>query len=465
MNANAKESPIEVLIRNVLETRFENFDPATVEDAKNRIIDVIGCSIGGANGSGNSSLIELIKDWGGKKEATILIHGGKAPAYNVAMINSIMARSYDFEPVDVMVDNAIIPAHTSGTTVMTAITMGEMKGIDGKELITTLLVGDDVSARILAGSRFDFELGWDGTGTVNTFGTVAIAGRILGLNRIQLRDAFGIVLNQLAGSFQNIWDGTTAFKLQQGISARNGIFSAQLAKSGWTGPEDALLGKFGYYHLYTEGCRNLEILTKDLGRKYYSDVTFKPYPCCRTTHPAIDCALKIVQKNPIDPQDIKEVILRVPHRALEGFCGQPFKIKRYPHGDANFSYYYTVANALLRKSVKPEHFSDESIADPQIKVIINKMTLKELPEAIFQSAELKIIMKDGRQFSEFTDSPKGNSVNNPISKDEIIAKFWANVDFSQTVTQKNADRLLKLLENLEELDQVYKIVELLIQTQ
>jgi 2-methylcitrate dehydratase PrpD len=461
MNANIKGSPVEELIANVLGTRFENFDPATVEHAKNRMIDVIGCLIGGANGPGNSSLIELIKDWGGKKEATILIHGGKAPAYNVAMMNSIMARSYDFEPVDVMVDNTIIPAHTSGTTIMTAIAMGEMKGINGKELITTLLVGDDVAARILAASRFDFELGWDGTGTVNAFGTAAIAGRILGLNRIQLRDAFGMVLNQLGGSFQNIWDGATAFKLQQGMSARNGIFSAQLAKSGWTGPGDALLSRFGYYHLYTEGCRNLEILTKDLGKRYFSDVTFKPYPCCRTTHPAIDCALRIVQKNPVDPQDIKEVILRIPHRALEGFCGQPFKIGRYPHGDANFSYYYTVANALLRKSVKPEHFSDEAIDDPQIKALIIKMSLEELQGVIFQGAELKIIMKDGRQFSEFTDSPKGNSVNNPMSKDELIAKFWTNIEFSQTISSENADRLLKILEKFEEVDRVDRIVELL----
>jgi hypothetical protein len=71
-------------------------------------------------------------------------------------------------------------------------------------------------------------------------------------------------------------------------------------------------------------------------------------------------------------------------------------------------------------------------------------------------------MKNGRIFSDFTDSPKGNSVNNPISKDEIIAKFWANVEFSQTVTRKNADRLLTLLGNLEGLDQVDRIVELLV---
>jgi 2-methylcitrate dehydratase PrpD len=121
-----------------------------------------------------------------------------------------------------------------------------------------------------------------------------------------------------------------------------------------------------------------------------------------------------------------------------------------------------VANALLRKSVKPEHFSDEAIGDPQIKALISKMSLEELQGIIFQGAELKIIMKDGRQFSEFTDSPKGNSVNNPITKDELIAKFWTNVEFSQTVTRKNAKKLLKLLENLEAIDRVDRIVELLV---
>jgi 2-methylcitrate dehydratase PrpD len=462
LNANNKKTPIEELIANVLETRFENFDHATVEHAKNRIIDVVGCLIGGANAPGNLPLIDLIKDWGGKGEATILIHGGKAPAHHVAMVNSIMARSYDFEPVDVSVDNTILPHHTSGTTVMTGIAMGEVMAVDGKELITSILVGDDVAARVLAVSGFGFKLGWDGTGTVNMFGATAIAGRLLGLNWLQMRDAFGIVMNQLAGSFQSIWDGATAFKLQQGVSARNGIFSAQLAKAGWTGPEDALLSQFGYYHLYTEGHLHPEILTKDLGKKYYSDVTFKPYPCCRTTHPAIDCALALVHKNHVEAKDIKEVVLYAPRDALDSFCGQPFKIGRFPQGNANFSYYYTVANALLRKSIKPQHFSDEFIDDPQIKGLISKIKLAELPGAIFQSAAIKVIMNDGREVSEFTDAPKGHSVRNPMSKEEIIDKFWANVGFSQTVTKENAGRLLKLFEKLEELDQVDRIIKLLV---
>ena len=462
MSSAAESTPIEKLSANVLDTCFENFDQATLENTKNRIIDVVGCLIGGANAPGNSALIDLVRDWGGKEEATILIHGGKVPAHNAAMVNSIMARSYDYEALSPLIDGTSIPAHISGTTVMTAITMGEVMGINGKELISALLAGEDVASRVLAASGFGFTLGWDCTGTVNMIGATAIAGRLLGLNKLQMRNAFGIVLNQLAGSFQSIWDGTTAFKLHQGVSARNGIFSAQLAKAGWTGPEDALLSKFGYYHLYTEGCINPEILTKDLGKKYYTEATIKPYPCCRGNHPVIDCALAIVQKHDIQAEDIKEVIIYTSRGGLDNFLGQPFKIGDFPHACAAFNYQYTAANALLRKSVKPEHFSEASIRDSEVNALIKKVKLAELPGAQQLSAELRVKMKDGREFSEFTDTPKGHPVNNPMSKDEIIAKFRANVDFSKTLTRENGEKLLELLEKLEKLDSTNEMVKLLV---
>ena len=462
MSSNPRNKPIEALSANVLDTRFENFDQATVENAKNRIIDVLGCVVGGAKAAGNSALVELVKGWGGKEEATILIHGGKIPAHNAAMVNSIMARSFDFEALVPVIDGADIPAHISGTTVMTAMTLGEMKDINGKELITTLLVGDDVAIRVLAAADFWLNHGWDDTGTVNMIGATAIAGRLLGLNSRQMRNAFGIVLNQLAGSFQSIWDGTTAFKLPQGLSARNGIFSAELAKAGWTGPEDALLSRFGYFQLYTEGCTHPEILTKDLGKKYYTEATFKPYPCCRCTHPAIDCALSLVNRHDINADDIDEVILYEPRQGLDVFVGQPFRIGDFPHGNAAFNYQYTVANALLRRSVKPGHFSEESIRDPQISALIRKIKLAELPGTQMLSAKLEVMMKDGRKFSEFTDTPKGDPLKDPMLKQDIIDKFMANVNFSQTVTRENAEKLVKLLENLEELDSVNRIIELLV---
>jgi 2-methylcitrate dehydratase PrpD len=461
--SNNKNTPIEALSANVLETRFENFDQATVENARYRIIDVLGCGIGGAPAVGNAALVELVKDWGGKKEASIIALGGKVPAHNAAMVNSIMARSFDFEPVGVLFEDKFIPAHISGTTVMTAVTLGDMKTIDGKELITALLVGDDVASRVLAATGFHLSRGWDNTGTVNAIGATAIAGRLLGLNEQQMRHAFGIVLSQLAGSLQNVWDGSTAFKLPQGLSARNGVFSAQLAKAGWTGPEDMLLSRYGYYSLYAEGCQDAEIMTRNLGKKYYSDSSFKPYPSCRGTNPPIECALAIVNKHKIKAEDIAEVIHYVPKEELELFCAQPFRIRDFPHGDAAFSYQYTVANALLHGSSKPEHFTEAAIRDPQVNALISRVRFEELPgERMLSATKLEVKMKDGRQFSEFTDTPKGDPVRNPMSEEEKKDKFRANVEFSQTIDKDNAEKALKLLENLEEIDNINKIVELLV---
>lgn len=102
-----QNSPMEKLASNVLDTRFASLDQKIVESAKNLIIDTVGCMVAGANAAGNRALVDLVKDWGGKKEVTILVHAGKVPAHNAAMVNSIMARSLDYEATDIPMGDAL----------------------------------------------------------------------------------------------------------------------------------------------------------------------------------------------------------------------------------------------------------------------------------------------------------------------------------------------------------------------
>ena len=51
----------------------------------------------------------------------------------------------------------------------------------------------------------------------------------------------------------------------------------------------------------------------------------------------------------------------------------------------------------------------------------------------------------------------------PWPMEEIAAKFWHQVDFSKTASRENAEKLLNLVENLEEVDNVNTIVKLLVQ--
>jgi 2-methylcitrate dehydratase PrpD len=455
---------IEAFSANVVDTRFENFDKLTVETAKNRIIDVLGCAIGGVNAPGNAALLNLIRDWGGKKESTIFIHGGKAPAQNVAMLNTIMARSYDFEVMSYVIDDKAIPSHHAATLVPTALALSEARGVNGKELLTAMLVGDDMAARVQAASaEHPIGLGWDGCGTLSHLGAAATASRLLGLNKRQTKHAFGIVLNLIASAIQSLWDGATTFKLGQGTAARNGIFSAELAKAGWTGVEDALQSRFGYFFLYAKGCKDAEILTRDLGQKYYGESYFKPYPCGMPNHVAINCALALAQKHDINTEDIEEVTITVPPGALErSYYAKPFILREFPHGDAIFSYPYTVATTLLKRSCGLPNFTEEAILDPKVNAITAKTKLVEPKEATGQMGmSIMLKMKDGQEFFE-SGALNRDWTKKPWPKEQIVAKFWHQVDFSQTVSRRNAEKLLSLLENLEEVKDVNKIVALLV---
>jgi 2-methylcitrate dehydratase PrpD len=97
-------SVVAELVGNVLETTFERFDPSEVDRARSKLIDVVGCIIGGANAPGCSMLLGQVEEWGGNEEGTILVHGIKVPLHNAALMNSVMARSYDFEPTGPLVD-------------------------------------------------------------------------------------------------------------------------------------------------------------------------------------------------------------------------------------------------------------------------------------------------------------------------------------------------------------------------
>lgn len=462
---------IEELVDNILDTRYETFSVEVVDNAKKRVIDVIGCLIGGANAPGCSMVVDLVKEWGGKEEATILVHGGKVPAHNAAMLNSIMARSYDYEVCCAHVEDAVFPCHITGTTVPTAIALAEQRSLSGKELITALILGDDIASRVVAASDFSFDLGWDITGTINMFGATAIAGRLLGLKRSQLLNAFGIVINEMAGSFQGIWDAVHCFKLYQGLSARAGIFSAELASKGFTGVKDPLLGKYGYFSLYCP-IYHPDILTKGLGKKFYAEAIFKPYPACRCDHSAIDATLKLVHEQDIDAEDIEQVTVSVSPTFLNMFVGQPFEVGDVPQISAAFNLRYHVADVLVRKSMKLEHFTEEFVRDPKVVNLAKEIELvAEARQEVLgvavdfektQRATVKVKMKDGRDLFASVDVPMGDPIHSPLMKEEIREKFRTNVAFSKTVAKENAEKALNMLDRLEEIGDMAGIIRLLV---
>jgi 2-methylcitrate dehydratase PrpD len=461
---------VAALAENVLKTRFEDIDPAIIDNTRKRVLDVIGCAIGGAAAPGNDALIALVKGWGGKKEATVLAYGIKAPAQDAAWVNAILCRSFDWEPLVAIINGKRYPGHISGTTVATAVTLAESQGVSGKELITALIVGDDVAERVYAAAAEPWkrsEAGshglsksptFDAWGTMPAFGAAAIAGRLLGLNLVQLKNAFGIVINMISGAGGGLSAGATTFKLSQGTSARSGVLAAQLAKAGWTGIPDPFFGQNGYYNNFTPGCENPEVLIKDLGRKYYVELVFKPYPGGRPTHSTIDAALNLVRNHDFKTDDIEKVTVRLSPPMRYAHYMKPYKVGDYPTGDALFSYRYATATALVRKSVTAVNFTENAIRDPKVQALIKKIELAPDLEKD-NGLETVVTLKDGRAFTEYVHEATGE-IPHPLSWDSLASKFMVQVDLSQTVSRENAEKIITLAGKLENIANVKSIVKL-----
>jgi 2-methylcitrate dehydratase PrpD len=447
---------------NIVHTGFNSLDETAIERARWRILDAVGCLISGADAAGCRAMLAVVEKWGGAQESTVLVHGMKAPAPHAAMMNSLMTRSFDFEPVEAESENKSSPAHISGTTVPTALAMAECRAAGGKDLITALVLGDDITSRLGVASGFDFELGWDNTGTINAFGATAVAGKLLGLNEKQMHNAFGIVLNQAAGSMDGVYDKTMSFKLPIALSARNGIFSAELAGQGFEGVSDPFLGAHGFFKLY---CRNHDTqdVAKDLGTRFYADAIIKPYSACRMTHSSIDGALKIARWNDYKAEDIEEIEVILTPGIFKGFCSHRIFKGETPQVQAAFSIPYAVACALLRKNVKPDYFTEAAIHDREIDTLIGKMKLlPDIPSDKGHRTEMNVTMKDGRTLSASTDVPKGHYIKSPLTVDEIKAKFHNNVAYSQTVPAKQAEKALSIIEKLDDLKDIRVLIDLLV---
>ena len=459
---------IKKISESAVEAKYEDIDGAMIRNAKNRILDLLGCALVGAKGPGSEGMANLVKSWGGKEESTVFVFGGKVPALNAAMANSAITRTYDFEAIGAFVEGVDLASHVSVTTVLTALAMAEAHGANGKELLASLLVGDDVASRLLSAS-FDadgknFDKGWDGNGTANAFGATAIAGRMLGLTKEQMQHAFGIVMNQLGGSFQNIWDASLCFKLPNALSARNGIFSAELAKAGWDGPQDAYFSKFGYFGLFTDGCANADILTKDIGKTFYAEATIKPYSCCRANHGAIDCAVNMVAENNFEAEAIDEIILRASPGLRNGFVGQEFKLRVTPQVDAAFSVRFNVANVLLRKSSRVEHFQEERIREPGIARLANMVRFEDLaPDEIGKfSVALTVKLKDGSVFNSGIKFVRGGPFENSFTDDDIKNKFRNNLLATKVISVDSGEKIIELVDNLEKMDSIDELAKLMV---
>jgi 2-methylcitrate dehydratase PrpD len=442
-----------------LDTRFEDLPPEPVNVIKSVVLTIVGSTIAGAAQEGCEALINQIREWGGSKEATLLIHGGQVPAHNAAFANSTMSRALD------ICDGMSPGIHLGSSTVPTALAVAELSGgCSGKEFLASVVVGSEVAARINFSSFYD---GFDPTGVCSIFATTAIAGRMLHLNSGQMLNALALAFNKSGGSFQSNIDGSLAVRVIQGFVSQGGIICAQLAKRGITGPKNFLEGIYGYFHLYARDKYDPKAVIGELGKRFDSTkVLFKKYPSCAGTAASVEAILDLVEEKGIVPEEVAKIDIRVtPY--IHKLVGHRFEIGDNPRVNAQFNISYCVASALLRKGLKLHHFEDSFIREPKIRELTDKIDVI-VDSALEKRGEhhcamqMDVRARDGVVYHKGVDVPQGFP-ENPLTNEEHLKRFEDCVSYARKPwVGENKDKIVSLISELEEIKDVRSLIPLLV---
>jgi len=407
------------IAENIARTRLSDLPPGAVWGTKRAILDALGTTIAGSGAAGINPVLQCLRDWGGKGEATIAVFGDKLPAHHAVFANVMMCHAHEL-------DDQHIPAivHPTAPCLWAALAAAEIQGdVTGGELLVAVSLGIDTVVRMALGASDTLGHGYN-PAIYAGFGAAATAGRLLGLDRDTLVHALGLTFSQTGGSVQAAVDGALAKRLQPCFNASAGIKAVQLARAGVSGIQNVMEGKFGFGPLFNRGPVRRDQMLEGLGQRFMSEqLSTKLYPASICAHAPIAGTKELVRQYDIAVEDVAEIVVAVQEGCFKR-RGPPFDpLADTAQAKALFSIDYCVAAAVLWRDVFIEHFDAERFLDPclpsllkRVKVIENSAPPGNNP---YLPVRVEIRLRDGRSLPVEVSNLRG-SPQQPLSWDELV---------------------------------------------
>ena len=442
---------MERLAQFCVDTRFEDLPSALVEQARRHILDTFGVTLAGA---GSDVAKQARQVFEGEAGSTLVWGTGqRVGAAQAAMLNGIAAHALELDDTGGCDHSGavVLPA------VMAALSMSELSvseaSVNGRELITAVVIGYDISRRVLeaCGSYSAHNgAGWHSTATCGVFGAAAASARILGLDAQQTLAALGIAGSFSGGLWAFIHDGSQSKKLHSGRAAEGGLLAARFAQQGITGPTklfDDVWG--GFLKTLAADTAVPEALDVDLGHVWkLARCSIKPYAACRGTHSAIDALGLLLDQLQVSADQVESVQVSL-CGFLQDMCGGQ-GINTLPA--AQMSLRYALAARLVHGHCRLEAYDDEQRHHPRIAYWMSRIHL-EVDPLLSEDGEPVVSLQtvDGRHANLCVEVPLG-APGNPLIDEALEEKFFSLA--GRVMPQEQAKGLLEQLWRLEELESV-----------
>ncbi len=434
------------LARYVVQAKFEDIPSPARREAVRSLVNWVGCSVGGCQHETVNRALLALQPFAGSAQASILGRRDRTDILNAALLNGISGHVFDFDDTHL---KTII--HPAGPVASALLALAEYRPFSGNEFLHAFILGVEVECRIgMAVYPTHYDVGWHISGTAGVFGAAAATGKILELDLQQMTWALGIAGTQSSG-FREMF-GTMCKSFHVGRAAQNGLLSALLAQRNFTSSDKVLEAPRGFAHVMSTA-RDFSAITEGLGTTFEILFnTYKPFACGIVIHPAIDGCIQLRNEHELTGEEIERIDLEVAPLVLE-LTG-----KRTPQVglEGKFSVYHSVAAAILRGVAGEREYSDSCVTDPKVIALRDRVNATIDPALRDDEAHVLVTLINGEVLKWHVEHAIG-SLYRPMSNADLDAKFRGLT--ADILSREEADRLLNLCWNVEDLSEVADIAK------
>jgi 2-methylcitrate dehydratase PrpD len=428
-----------------------------------RLLDIIGLSLAGAVTPLGRSMRQAAVALSPPGPCTIAGTGDRVAVSQAALANGTFSQALEFDDTH---NESIV--HMSSPAVASALALAETTRVSGRDLITAIAIGNEISCRTgSVGSGQFHKRGFHPTGLFGAFGAAYLSSRLIGLDAEATARAAGICGSFAAGILECWVDGTDTKFLHAGWAAQSGIAAAYLARAGATGAIEVFEGRFGFFasHLQQpDPAPKFGRLVEGLGTHWESrNASFKPFPSAHVIHPYIDAVLRLRREHDLTPSDIARVDCPVTG-FIVGIVCEPIEEKVTPatRSHCRVSLQYTLAEALWRGALGRDAHGDEYRTNADVLALARRVHYHVDPDypgpGRFKGAA-RITMQDGRVFETVEEYNRG-SRENPMSDADLRAKFEDNASAFLDAAQRA--RLADTIARIESLEDASDLAPLFV---
>jgi len=354
----------------VVSLKYESLPPEVIGKAKLCLADSISCVVGGANLAPSKLLLKVLCT-GSQGSVSIPGIPTKLGLFDAAYYGAQTANALDFD------DDLI--GHPGSTVNPIALAVGQPACADGKDLLTAIVAGYEVSVRIGESVKptHDRTQVVNGYSTWQTFGALVTTAKLLSLSEVEIENAMGLAGAQapVPNVRKQFLDGGVRgwLKNAYGIAGKIGVLCAHLAAEGFEGNRNIFDGPNGFWVMSGSDRFRQELAVNGLGNVWrIRDVKFKAYACCYFLQTALD-AVDVLRREK-NASNVSSIEISAFEELSLHFCG-PMPTSIF---EAQFHAPYLVALQWLGRS-PAEGLREEDLSDPLVLALARKITVRHDP--------------------------------------------------------------------------------------